>query len=305
MAWFTVQYRGPGGKTESVQIDAADRAGVFAELKKRGISAISVREGAAKKSSSASPMRGLVAGLIVIICAIGIAIYLMPRAATTASEKERSSKKIKDVTPPMIDCRTEVAVTEDVVDQDAVALNLGTDLTQPKMVKKELTPEEWYRVTNRTFRAGVEQLMSWVFTTEIGSMPIPVPKISEEDRKDIVSILISKSEIKENDDAITADCKETLNAAKKEMLKYLKAGGDPDEFLDYYFQELRYAFELRSEALRKIDEMGQDDPVMCKEYFDKVNEMLREKGIKEIREAEIDVLDPDHGIRDVNLKDGE
>lgn len=101
MAWFTVQYRGPGGKTESVQIDAADRAGVFAELKKRGISAISVREGAAKKASPASPMRGLVAGaLVVVVAAVAVYFIFKDNAKPETPKEPKKARTITELPTP-------------------------------------------------------------------------------------------------------------------------------------------------------------------------------------------------------------
>ena len=47
---FTVTCRGIGGGRETVEIEAADRGGVFAELKRRGMTAISVSEGKAKRT---------------------------------------------------------------------------------------------------------------------------------------------------------------------------------------------------------------------------------------------------------------
>ena len=49
MKQWTVYFRDKNGSKASVVIEAEDRSGVFAELKRRGISAISVSEGASNK----------------------------------------------------------------------------------------------------------------------------------------------------------------------------------------------------------------------------------------------------------------
>ena len=98
MAWFTVQYRGPDGKNESVQIEAADRAGVFAELKKRGISAVRVEESKGKvkpaKPRQAKPaeikdssMRGVLAGLIAIFL-VGVSVWLAMRKSPEQEQEQ-------------------------------------------------------------------------------------------------------------------------------------------------------------------------------------------------------------------------
>lgn len=52
MKQWTVTYREKSGLKTSVVIEAEDRAGVFAELKQRGINAISITEGAVKAKRS-------------------------------------------------------------------------------------------------------------------------------------------------------------------------------------------------------------------------------------------------------------
>ena len=72
---FTVTYRGGTGETESLELDVPGKAEVWAELKKRGISALSVQEGASKvrKPRGGRPpraARGIAAGAVVVAAAI-------------------------------------------------------------------------------------------------------------------------------------------------------------------------------------------------------------------------------------------
>ena len=69
---FTVKYRDKSGDTALLVLDVPNKDAVWAELKKRGISALSVKEGVVKKRPSKksgktpSAMRGLIAGLFLI-----------------------------------------------------------------------------------------------------------------------------------------------------------------------------------------------------------------------------------------------
>lgn len=130
--------------------------------------------------------------------------------------------------------------------------------------------------------------MSWIFTTEVGDMPMPIPPISKEDRENIVAMLISKNEIKDTDSERVKDCKEQVQLAKKEMIKYLKEGGDPDDFLQYYYQELKSSFELRQDAIRLAEELYEEDPEAGSEYVDKINERFADQGIKPIRKEQFE-----------------
>lgn len=101
MKQWTVNYRGEGGKQTSLVIEAEDRNGVFAELKKRGITAVGVREGATKQSSGASPMRGLFAGVIVVVIA-AVAMYFVfkDNAKPEAPKEPKKARAITELPTP-------------------------------------------------------------------------------------------------------------------------------------------------------------------------------------------------------------
>ena len=168
------------------------------------------------------------------------------------------------------------------------AVSRVPSLEKPPIKLRTLTPEEWDRLTNRTFRTGTEQLMSWVFSTEVGDMPMPIPPIGDEDRRNIVAILISRNEILESDSERTKECKAAVAAAKKEMMQYLKEGGDPDDFLQYYHQELRRAFEVRNDAISQIQEVWDEDPALGEAFLDRINEKLGSEGIKVINKEQFE-----------------
>jgi mevalonate kinase len=72
------------------------------------------------------------------------------------------------------------------------------------------------------------------------------------------------------------------------MIEYIKQGGDPDEFLQYYFKELKSAFELRNEAVSQISEVWEENPELAKQFLQKVNEKFTEEGIKLINQEEFE-----------------
>ena len=128
--------------------------------------------------------------------------------------------------------------------------------------------------------------MSWVFTVEPGDPPPPIMPIGIEARKNLAAILISKNEIKDSDSDRVAFSKEQVDRAKKEMAKYIGDGGDPDEFLQYYREELKLAFNKRRDAMEQIEEVAEEDPELAKDLRKKVNEYLESQGIKKIPEPE-------------------
>lgn len=291
MKW-DVSYRNRNGQQDTIQLEADDRKALFAELAKRGITAVRISESKGKlkkrkatKDGYGGLFKGLVAGILVVAAGVAAVVYFVTSDVSDESLDDKKRGKIAAVdpskpkklitkveyTPPaktgdkLTDALAEVAAAEQAL-----------TITQPPKVN---IPPGY---TNRTFKTGVEQLMSWVFTVEVGDMPMPIPPIGDDDREQLAAILVSKNEIKEGDSEMAAFAKEQVDYAKKEMAEFIKQGGDPDEFLQYYFGQLRHAFEFRNEAQQQYYDMLEEDPELADEFARKVNESFDEKGIKHI-----------------------
>ena len=245
-------------------------------------------EGAAKpEPKKPSAMRGVVAGLVVVAVAFGAVCYFMIGGSqeTPRHKADKERGRIKEVAPatvkPAVEPqRARIAHPKSV--EDALA-NVG-EMKHSEMIIRRMTPEEWYDLTNRVFSTSTEQIMSWVFTLEPGNMPMPLPEIDAEERKNLAAILISRNKISENDSESAAFCKESVDFAKKEMAKYIREGGDPDEFLRYYHNELMNAFEYRCEVESQVSKLcrRQKDREFAREFCERANELLKEKGIRQI-----------------------
>ena len=295
MAKYTVRYRDSSGVAKVTEIDAEDRAGVFAALKEMGVSAISVTEGAVMRASSRrvppSALRGAVAGVAVVVLAVAAWLVLRdPGAARPVGADKPSgtaaigeSKRFRPRQATNTTQRTKVkakTVDDALANVGAAPVDAG-DFAATKEAFKSV-------FTNRTFSTGTEQLMSWVFTTELGDMPMPIPHLSEEDKQQIASVLIIKNEVKEGDSDRVKDCKQTVDMVKKEMAKFIGEGGDPDEFLQYYQRQLLDAFAYRNEAKNQVQELASEDPELAAQFLSKVNERLESEGIKKITSEEVE-----------------
>jgi len=86
----------------------------------------------------------------------------------------------------------------------------------------------------------------------------------------------------ETDSERDRDRKETVAAAKKELLAYVKEGGSVNDFLRNYRTELRAAHEtwkmMQREAIRTMERNPEEAPVIISE----MNKRLEEKGIKHL-----------------------
>ncbi len=294
MNW-NVTYRSKDGRQEVVQIEATDRKALFAELANRGISAIKVEEakGKLRKVNRGSRLgargsgivKGLVAGAIVVAAGVAAIFFLDTAAGGKAIRSDRKGGKIAAVDPEKskrLASKVEYFAPAKTGDKLADALAEVAAAEEALTIKQPPKVKIPPGYTNRTFKTGVEQLMSWVFTVEVGDMPMPIPPIGDDDREQLAVILVSKNEIKDDDSEMAAFAKEQVDYAKTEMAEFIKQGGDPDDFLQYYFAQLRHAFEFRNEAQQQYYDMLEDDPELAEEFAKKVNESFDEKGIKHI-----------------------
>ena len=112
---FDVSYRSKDGRQETVRIEADSRQALFPELAKRGITAIRIQEATGKgkpaksrasrtagHAKSSAPMRGLLAGAIVVLAAIGAWFFLTRGTGNGERGAENGPKKpakISEATP--------------------------------------------------------------------------------------------------------------------------------------------------------------------------------------------------------------
>ncbi len=107
---YLITYRGKDGKLDQIQVEAADRNAVFAELEKRGIRAVRVEESDGKvkprkplSAGGAKPSavgRGVIAGLAVVAIAVGAFLFLNRDQPKEQVEREdRKPAKIAEATP--------------------------------------------------------------------------------------------------------------------------------------------------------------------------------------------------------------
>ena len=236
-----------------------------------------------------SPLRGLVAAAIVVLVA-GIAMWVMwPDAEKLVEAKKEVKKDGENASKTLgIDAKKSV-IKKDIKIKLSQKINNNTnELTRQTKTIYELRPDiNWDSMTNRTFSTGVEQLLSWICRAVPGEMMLPLPPLVEEEKRDIAAILISRNDIKDTDSEDVAMVKEDVSFAKKELTKFIKEGGNPDEFFEYYNNVLKQSFEKRKFFIEELQAMQSDDespatPEEIKIMVDRVNESLSEEGIKPV-----------------------
>ena len=297
---FDISYRNAktGGR-EVLQIEAPSKNGVWAELRARGITPISITE-AKKRSSKTVKPKGASSNKAKIVMLAGVALigivsvfFLMkqrPVVEQPLVKEKKQSGVVKEVKPsiPKVE---KVAPVEEApkVDQEKAARIAKLKAMTPEermqylfeeAAKKpiDLTPS-----TNRIFKTGTEQVMSWIFTTELGAMPPPLPRIPIRDEAHMAEILMAKNPILEGDSEKAKEAKQMVELAKKELIKFIKEGGSVDEFFEYYRGELVQAHNEWKESQKSVLQVVREEPDLAADYIREVNDRLSAKGIRPVK----------------------
>lgn len=130
-------------------------------------------------------------------------------------------------------------------------------------------------------RNSTEHIMSMIFTTTLGDMPLPLPFVPERDKLRMAQILLDKFEIAQDDP--DADEKKLINEVKDALSEHIRKGGDVDEFFSSYHRQLELAHRERTDARNMVLETAKSgDAELAVELLEKYNQNLESKGIKPI-----------------------
>ena len=149
--------------------------------------------------------------------------------------------------------------------------------------KIDLTP-----TTNRPFRTGIELSMARIFMTRVGDPPPPILTtfIPIQDEAHLTEILFANNPVIEGDSEQVKEAKATVEQVKKEMIAYIKDGGDPQTFMSYYHTKLQDAFLERRDSIKEVARVAIEEPEIAQKFYQEVNKRLESKGIAPIELTE-------------------
>lgn len=239
--------------------------------------------------------KGVLAGLVLVVVA-GIAVYFIvgTDGESKDTQQEKNARLIKEVTPAITTNKVVAAVEEAPKKNKPESLSINgvkhpdfIPIGIQKMRKKvhKVRTNNVARLGPVPYENATEQVLTHIFMRELGDPPPPETMLNlpERERKNLIGLLISKTEITDKDSEEMAIAKETLQAAKNEMVAYLKEGGNADDFLKYYYDKLESAYNERKQANVMMMKTIKESPEIAAEFVEKVNSKLREKGIKELK----------------------
>ena len=130
---------------------------------------------------------------------------------------------------------------------------------------------------------ATEQILINVFSRERGDVPPMLPaRIPEREWKTMAETLIARSEVDETDTTLTALQKGLLNDVKAELRECLKKGGNVEDFIADYEDELKRCYIKRMDMRTFLSDMVKngDDPALIRDMTAKLNEKLEAEHIK-------------------------
>ena len=306
---FTVKYRKTGGVVDEIVIDAESRSAVFQELKKRGITAISVTEGAPKGRRAAASSRGgaangrtftrgIVAGLIVVIGAVCAWLYFAP--ATTSPDKPsqpKAEKKPKAAQAPAKPRET----AKPAPDTKPATTNKVATPAKPKVDPKERLDlvattnahgevmERWRTADGKTharlippkpiFDNPVDQALSIALSAPEGVALPPMPSLGPGADKEFADALMRPIVINDDDSESIKRAKILVQAGRTAMLEELKNGKSVNEVIQDHCRAVNDSVELRNEAARAYRELiDSGETEMAEKYREQANKIIEQSG---------------------------
>lgn len=304
MDWI-VTYRGKSGSQEQVSLEAESREAVFKELTQRGLTAIRIEQanGKAKPRKASSKggnkpsgvFKGALAGIIVVVAAVGAWYYLSQKQETAQPEpKTKKAAKIAEVTPAP--ATTNVTEQQPVVTSNETPTPVEKPLTVHDRLAKRKFGENNIVVTSKVqrvksryeiFKHRSENHLALLATIPMGATLVGSRRFDERFMRDLDAALSEKVEILPEDSEYDRNLKLSVEDLKDEIRKRKAAGEDIAQVLDETFKEIQKLGIYRQQIESMVRKTMREDKTLSDHDVDDLvgaaNLMLEEKGIAPIK----------------------
>ena len=301
MDWI-VTYRSKSGSQEQMSLEAESREAVFKELAKRGLTAIRIEEAKGKAKLRKAPpkgggkpsgaFKGAIAGLIVVIAAVGAWYFLTQKQEAAQPEsKPKKTAKIAEVKPATAAPVKPVEPKEEKpkplppqrigeTRDGKVLLPDGTLHTVKGVITSGVARVS---LIDRTFKHDTDCMLAHLLTVEPGEGFVgDSESIYSGFEKEFLKTLKDPIEYDKNDSDYVKELKMGVQAMRQELLD-LKANGESIEKVlmetrDQLQQLGLYRQELEEQVLKMSEDgMSQQD---YNDLITAANKMLEERGSK-------------------------
>jgi len=305
MEWFTVQYRDKDGSRAETEFEAESKSALFKILAEKKISAISVTPGrvgkkaarktSAKKPATSSPKytRGIIAGLIVIICAFA-AFYFLSQGDKNAPEdkEDKKSALIPDVAKDIPAPKAE-PVEEKKIDPNARPTKVGETLNGYIKLPSGRLHRVLGVVTNSAsaaikgkyeiFEHACDNEIAGFLAMEPGQGLVGTPRYNGRFKKDFLESLKHPIIVSKDDSPEDAALKRSVIQAKIDLKEAMDNGEDIEQIMLDTRAEMQDLARYKQELTQNLHAMVKEDGEMSTEDMETLveaaNKMLESKGI--------------------------
>lgn len=235
-----------------------------------------------------SALRGVVAGLVVVVLALAGAWYFLGDSLTSAAPKDKKTKTIKEVKPVKVERETprgksvEVAKVEsaktksvDKVKTDADAATNASEVAEvPKKPKQKLV-----------FKNGTDELIYLAVFASKGATIPPLPQMTSKDTDKFIESLRKPIEIDPDDPEHVKTMKNQVNEVRQQIAGLIAQEPDKElsQILNDHREDFNNTLNLRADAQKAYDELVESgDAEAAAEYRKKANEFLEQYGAEPI-----------------------
>lgn len=284
---FQITYRGADGARTEETVEAVSRAACLAQLKARGIAAVSVREGA---SGGGARRRWIVP---VVLGGLGVAALALLLTFFAAREAPRpvAVPKAKPPVRPKVEKRpaarpptpvTEIVVTN-VVGKKNVSNVRSNVVIRPGFFKPTRTLEDGTVVDLRppsAIKDPMERALAAIATP--GGMAIPfAAALRRFSYQELMEMLARDVEFSSEDTEIVVEKKVAVQQVKEQFRAYMREGKTLDEAIREVDRQMRaesmqqaFAYKGLAEAVRT------GDAKIVNQYVEEQNKTLQEQGLR-------------------------
>ena len=313
MIW-TVTYRDERGERNVIEIEAADRNALFDELKRRGISAVSVAEGKASRkgrrnittnsgrnSRSSRVLYGAIAVLIVIAGSIGTWLYLSTGKNQPPATKTPTKTVIPSVQKAPTTQRNKLTAqsaptnrVESVSNPNArhykgvevVSASASTNSIDGAIVERlKLADGRTVKVVSLPkplFENPSDQLIAMALSSQPGQAVAPMP-IDANVEQAFLDSLLSPIKINEDDSDNVKEIKANVIEARAYIADEVKAGKSVREVLEAYQRQMNDIADRHLMAVQEMQKIKAEYGIeAAREFAVRVNEAFRARGVPEI-----------------------
>lgn len=307
MSSYLVTYRSKDGKPDQVVVEAEDRNALFAELSKRGISAVRIEEttgkvkprkpSSAKGAKSPAVGKGLIAGLIVVAAAVGA--YWFFTQGDSESPTEKKGKKVAKIAEVAPSLPSPVKVEEPEpeppkpIDPNARPTKVGETLNGYIKLPSGRLHRVLGVVTNSAtasikgkyeiFDHSCENEIAGFMAMEPGQGLVGTPRYNGRFTKDFLESLKHPIIVSQDDTPEDAALKRAVIQAKIDLKDAYDRGEDIEQIMLDTRKEMQDLARYKQELKQQLHEIVKGDAEMTTEEMeylvDAANKMLDAKGI--------------------------